>query len=56
MEIQTDLKKENIELELINVNENSNIKLINNKTEEIKIPVGDYEKQYRLKIKLKDFR
>ena len=54
IELQTNIPEELVECKLVDLEEDKEIKLINNKTNEFKIVNGKYEKEYKLITKLKD--
>ena len=54
IQIESDITEELIDYKLIDLEEDKEIKLINNKTNDIKILNGKYEKEYKLIAKLKD--
>ena len=54
IELQTNIPEELVECKLVDLEEDKEIKLINNKTNEFKILNEKYEKEYKLITKLKD--
>ena len=54
IDLQTNIPERLVEYKLIDIEEDKEIELINNKTNEFKIVNGKYEKEYKLIIKLKD--
>lgn len=54
IEIESDISKELVEYKLIYLEENKEIELINNRTQNIKMLNEKYEKEYMLIVKLKE--
>ena len=54
IEIESDISKELVEYKLIDLEENKEIELINNRTQNIKMLNEKYEKEYMLIAKLKE--
>ena len=54
IELQTNIPERLVECKLVDLEENKEIELINNKTNEFKIKKKKYEKEYKLITKLKD--
>lgn len=54
IQLESDILEELVNYTLVDLEENKEIELINNKTNDIKILNGKYEKEYMLIAKLKD--